>query len=134
MSCHVMPRGMKGLSSQRSRAGFCPRGVKRLKKRRTRNDLLYTRTLIQPRNCGKLPGPFFGKIAKICKKYQNIASATKGRASRAPFAGNFCMTAFLRFLHDCIFLEGVGVYYFFLTVAKSHRKWLKYVPSYLKTV
>ena len=49
--------------------------------------------------CGKLPGPFFGKIAKIWKKYNRNASATKGRASRAPFAGN-CLYCFLIF---CIF-------------------------------
>ena len=39
--------------------------------------------------CGKLPGSFFGKIAKIWKQYKKIASATKGRASRAPFASIF---------------------------------------------
>ena len=39
--------------------------------------------------CEKLPGPSLGKITKDMEKVQTIASATKGRASRAPFAGIF---------------------------------------------
>ena len=43
-----------------------------------------------------IQGQCFGKIAKNMEKVQNMASSTKGRASRAPFAGHF-----VYFLHIC---------------------------------